>query len=168
LLIHARLTEEFRISHFTFGDSHLDSDDLNEKREMRNVKCKINFTLNENPLSELADSEGNVISGLKLSIPDAGENSEMVKWQNGEILVYPNPAKEILNIEYQIFNPVVGTSYLELINLHGIAVIKCKPVKVVAGYNSHQLDLRGILPGIYFLKIAVQGNDFIRKVVIGN
>jgi hypothetical protein len=166
LLIHARLTEEFRISHFTFGDSHLDSDDLNEKREMRNVKCKIKFTLNENPLSEVADAEGNVIGGLKLSIPDAGENGEMANWRNGEILVYPNPAHTMLNIEFESVSPETETLTMELVNVQGVSVFKYQTETIISGWQKHQMDLGGLAPGVYFLSANMNGEIRIKKVVI--
>jgi hypothetical protein len=166
LLIHARLTEEFRISHFTFGDSHLDSDDLNEKREMRNVKCKIKFTLNENPLSEVADAEGNVIGGLKLSIPDAGENGEMANWRNGEILVYPNPAHTMLNIEFESVSPETETLTMELVNVQGVSVFKYQTETIISGWQKHQLDVSGLAPGVYFLRANLDGEIRVKKVVI--
>jgi hypothetical protein len=166
LLIHARLTEEFRISHFTIGDSHLDSDDLNEKREMRNVKCKINFTLNENPLSELADSEGNVIAGLTLSIPNASLSSEMEKWRIDEILVYPNPAKAVLNIEFESVSPETETLTMELVNVQGVSVIKYQTEAMLPGWQKHQVDLGGLAPGVYFLRANIGGEVLMNKVVI--
>lgn len=43
------------------------------------------FTLNENPLSEIADISGNVIANTKLTIPDAGSSSNAccLKSQSG-------------------------------------------------------------------------------------
>jgi phage-related protein len=144
----------------------LDPDDLNVKREMRNVKCKINFTLNENPLSELADADGNVIGGLKLSIPDAGENSEIVKWRDSEIHVYPNPAQSILNIEIENQSSEPGTMSLELRNLQGVVVMKTEPETMVAGWHKHAVEVSRFMPGVYFLRTNVNGEILMRKVII--
>jgi hypothetical protein len=157
LLIHARLTEEFRISHF-------DPDDLNVKREMRNVKCKINFTLNENPLSELADSEGNVIGGLKLSIPDAGENSEIVKWRDSEIHVYPNPARDVITIE--ILTDRDGLASIELVNMQGISVLKNPQIMMQAGLNREKINSSGLMPGVYMLKFSYGEVTTFRKIIV--
>jgi hypothetical protein len=166
LLIHTRLTEAFRRSHFTFSDSQLTSGDLNVKRKMRNVKCDIRFALNDSILSEFADADGNVIGGLKLFIPVAGTNGETVKWKNGNILCYPNPARETLNIELETFNPEPETLKLEMLNIHATKVWKGEPETIGSGWHHFQLDLRDMAPGIYFLRATMNNEVMIKKVVI--
>ncbi len=125
----------------------------------------IRFTLNENPLSEFADADGNVIGGLKLSMPTAG-NSEMAKWRNSEIFVYPNPAQSTLNLELETFNPEPETLTLEMVNLQGVVVMTREPVTISAGWHKNQLDLRGIAPGVYFLRAKLGGDVTIKKIMI--
>ena len=62
------------------------------KSEFRNPNSEIpiRFTLNDNPLSELADGYGNVIYNAKLSIADAANRSPETR--NDMVTVYPNPA----------------------------------------------------------------------------
>ena len=50
----------------------------------KTMATNIRFTLNANPLSELADGDGNVIENAKLSIADAMGNGEIAKWRNSE------------------------------------------------------------------------------------
>ncbi len=147
ILIHARLRGPVQ----THGRASLPS--------------SIRFTLNENPLSEFADGDGNVIGGLKLSMPTAG-NSEMAKWRNSEIFVYPNPAHETLNIELETLNPEPETLNLELVNLQGVVVMKREPETVMAGWNKSQFDLRGIAPGVYFLRANLGGEVIVKKIMI--
>jgi hypothetical protein len=131
-----------------------------------NVPEPIRFTLNENPLSELADSEGNVIAELTLSIPNANLNSKMEKWREGEILVYPNPAKAVLNIEFESVSPKTGTLKMELVDLQGVSVIKQQAETMVPGWQKHQMDLGGMAPGVYFLRANMDGEIRVKKVVI--
>ena len=59
--------------------------------------------MNENPLSELADGEGNVIENAKLSVAEAkfkGQKANGKRQNEGMINVYPNPSKEVLNVEF--------------------------------------------------------------------
>ncbi|MCX6277475.1 MAG: hypothetical protein NT004_05200, partial [Bacteroidetes bacterium] len=53
------------------------------------------FTLNPNPLSELADGDGNVIGNAILTIADAGNASSVA--HNNMVTIYPNPTSDILN-----------------------------------------------------------------------
>ncbi len=58
--------------------------------------------MNESPLSELADGEGNVIGNAKLSVSEAkfkGQMAEGKRQNEGLINVYPNPAKDVLNVD---------------------------------------------------------------------
>jgi hypothetical protein len=126
----------------------------------------IHFTLNENPLSELSDGIGTVINGLKLSIPDAGENGERAKWQNSEILVYPNPAKEVLNIEFESVRPETEMLTMELVNLQGVALIKYQSETMVPGWQKRQMDVSSLAPGVYFLRANMNGEIRMKKVVI--
>jgi len=126
----------------------------------------IRFTLNDNPLSELADGDGNVIDGAKLSVADAGANDKTVKWQKGNLVCYPNPAHSTLNLELETFNPEPVTLNLELVNLHGVVVMKCEPETISAGWHKDHLDVRGIAPGVYFLRAKLGGEVIIQKVLI--
>jgi hypothetical protein len=168
LLIHARLKEDFRISHFTFGVSHFESDYSNANPEMRNVKSEIRFTLNTSPLSELADGEGNVIEGAILSVADAGFKVQGSRFrEEARVVVYPNPAHETLNLE--LVTPFDGTTLnLELVNLQGVSVMRLDLGIVDAGLHLNNLDLRGLAPGVYFLRVTMGGETVVKKVVIRN
>ncbi|MBN1180693.1 MAG: T9SS type A sorting domain-containing protein [Bacteroidales bacterium] len=72
-------------------------------------------------------------------------------FNNEEIRIYPNPAKDILNIEFKYY------SKLEFYNLHG---------ELLMNTSDHTIDLRSFLPGIYFAVIIDnKGNRMKRKVI---
>jgi hypothetical protein len=125
--------------------------------------CRIEFSLNDNPISELANGKGEVIDGVKLSMPNAGAENE-VPWQSGTLLVYPNPAKEILNLEFATVSD--GYVSIELVNLQGITVMKLDPGLLKAGWHKEQLDIRELTPGVYFLRSNLNGELITRKAVI--
>jgi hypothetical protein len=131
---------------------------------LRPSSLVLRFTLNESPLSELADGYGNVIGNAKLLMPDAGINGKTVRWQNGKLVCYPNPAYSTLNLELETPSP--GTLNLELVNLQGVPVITSEPGTVDAGWHKEQLDLRGLAPGVYFLRANLNGDIIVKKVVI--
>jgi hypothetical protein len=131
----------------------------------------IRFTLNDNSVSEIADGDGKIIGGVKLSIPDAGNrNGDLhthgMESQPTTMIVYPNPARETLNLELETFNPEPETLNLELVNLQGVVVMKREPKTIAAGWHKDQLDVRGIAPGVYFLRANLGGEVIIKKIMI--
>jgi hypothetical protein len=159
LLIHARLTDAFQIS-------NLKSEISNLRFENRDLKSEISFALNDSPLSELAAPDGNVISDVKLTMP-TGENGKTVNWQNGKmevVSVYPNPTKESLNIE--ILSESDGLVGLELVNVQGITAMKIPRILVQAGWNREKINISGMAPGVYMLKVTCGEMMEVRKVVV--
>jgi hypothetical protein len=163
LLIHARLTEAFRISHITPQISHSTSENSNLKSEMQNLKSEISFALSDSPLSELADAEGNVIPDVTLLMP-TGESRKVAMWQSGKVVCYPTPARETLNIE--IVTESDGPVSMQLVNMQGIAVLKPAHGMVKAGFYKNQVDLRALSPGVYFMRTLVNEEMIIQKIVI--
>jgi hypothetical protein len=151
LMIHARLTNEFQISNF---------------------KSFIRFSLNDNPNSELANNEGIAIENAKLSIPDAKFKMQTAegKMQNeGLINVYPNPAKDVLNIEFVIGNVDARTCHvtpLQLFTMQGIVVTTQNIPDFKPGLNKTTLDLRDLPNGAYILKVAIGEQIEVRKVMV--
>jgi hypothetical protein len=159
LLIHARLTDAFQIS-------NLKSEISNLRIENRDLKSEISFALNDNVPSELANQYGNVISDVKLTIPK-GANGKTANWQNGKmeiVSVYPNPAKESLNIE--LISESTGLVSFEFVNLQGIAIMKIPQIQVENGWSREKINISGVVPGVYMLKITCGDVTEIRKVVV--
>jgi hypothetical protein len=69
-----------------------------------------------------------------------------------EVVLYPNPAREAINV---LFNEAAGIKNIALYNLIG------KPVMVyrVQDNNSAKLDLNSVASGVYFMRLMnAQGN----------
>ena len=132
--------------------------------EFRNPKSEtpIRFVLNENPLSELADGDGNVIYNAKLLIADAGNAS--LETRNNMVTVYPNPTSDILNIEYLMNQD--GTFTAELVNLTGVVVVKTDRITSKTGMNKATMNLRDLPNGAYMLKVTLEDQTEMRKVVV--
>jgi hypothetical protein len=137
---------------------------INPASSIQHPVSSFRFTLNESPLSELADGEGNVIGNAKLWIPDAGASGKTVRWQSDNVVCYPNPAHSTLNLELE--TPSIGTLNLELVNLQGVSVMNRDLGIMKAGWHKEQLDLRGLAPGVYFLRANMNGELVVRKVII--
>jgi hypothetical protein len=159
MVVHARLTREFKVTgaHCLLPIA---------KCQVPSAKCQIGFALNGSVISELADPDGNVISDVKLTMP-TGENGKTVNWQNGKmevVNVYPNPAKETLNVE--ILTGTAGPVSLELVNIQGICTMKIPQILVQAGWNREQINFSGMAPGVYMLKVTCGDVTEIRKVIV--
>jgi hypothetical protein len=119
----------------------------------------IRFTLDGNPLSELADGEGNVINEARLKIADIGGSAS-----NGMISVYPNPAKDVLNIEYIMDE--AGTFHVELRNVQGAIVGMIDNTSKPAGVNMEKLNVSSLPAGVYMLRVSLGENLFTKKIVV--
>jgi hypothetical protein len=64
--------------------------------------------------------------------------------------VFPNPAKDHINIEFNAEQP--GIIVTELIDYTGRTVYK-KTFSVSAGYNQKQIKMTSLSSGIYYLRI---------------
>ena len=134
---------------------------VNNPSRISHPASLIHFTLNENPLSELADGQGNVIYGAKLAMPDAIGNGEM-----DIVNIYPNPAVSILNIEFVLQEECHVN--LELVNLQGAPVMKSDLGLLGAGLQTKQLELGELAPGVCFLHMTMGEQMVVKKVVIRN
>jgi oligosaccharide 4-alpha-D-glucosyltransferase len=78
--------------------------------------------------------------------------------------VYPNPAKEKLNIDLQI---IENANYkMELFNMKGLMVCDAEYL-LSKGFQSHEFILpNGLNKGIYLFKITSDNTVFVKKVII--
>jgi alpha-glucosidase (family GH31 glycosyl hydrolase) len=78
--------------------------------------------------------------------------------------VYPNPAKEKLNIDLQI---IENANYkMELFNMKGMMVCDAEYL-LSKGFQSHEFILpNGLNKGIYLFKITSDNTVFVKKVII--
>ena len=151
LLVHARVLADVGTQNFV---------SLSEPAPIR-------FMLNESPMSELADGEGNVIDNVKLAMPDAGANGKTVNWQSGKtglVSVYPNPVSDILNIEYLM--ETHGIFKAELVTLQGVVIRSMAKEDSKAGEDQATMNLMDIPNGAYLLRVICGENQQNTKVVV--
>jgi hypothetical protein len=108
---------------------------------------------------------------MKLSIPDAGINGVTVETHGSasppiSITVYPNPARSLINVEFEIQNAEPSTLTLELLNLQGVVVMTTNPETILSDWHKHQMEVSGMAPGVYFLRAKVDSEILIKKVAI--
>ena len=123
--------------------------------------------MNNSPLSELADGEGNVLQDARLSIVDAGFKVQGSRFnvEAGSVVVYPNPAKDILNVEF-VNGDDNDAVTLQLVTMQGIVVSIQNVPDLKPGFNKATLDLRDLTNGAYMLKVMVGDKSETKKVIV--
>jgi hypothetical protein len=84
-------------------------------------------------------------------------------------VVYPNPAKDVLNVEFVIGNVDAGACHgmsLQMFTMQGIVVTTQNVPDVKAGLNKTTLDLRDLPNGAYMLKVTIGDQIEVRKVIM--
>lgn len=76
--------------------------------------------------------------------------------------IYPNPAKDIVNVDLQISSE--GNIQIELYNILGVAVKTWKNIFVLPENQQIQLDLSSFKSGVYILKVKM--NDKVCSQVL--
>lgn len=84
------------------------------------------------------------------------------KYNKLNVVVYPNPAKTILNIH--LHGDVSQLSY-SLLNHHG-QIVYNKLIGNVVGTVNEQIDLTNYPKGIYYLRLNTEKDVLIRKIII--
>jgi hypothetical protein len=127
----------------------------------------LRFTLNANPLSELADGNGNVLYDARLSVADAGGKVQgsRFKVEAARVVVYPNPAKDVLNVEF-VSGDDNNAVTLQLVTIQGILISTKIAPDIKPGFNKTTLDLRDLPNGAYILKVAIGGQIEASKVIV--
>jgi hypothetical protein len=75
------------------------------------------------------------------------------------VSVYPNPARNIINLKpYKTLK-----ADIQFVNYIGTTLIDLRETTISSTYK---LDISGLKPGIYFIKINAEGGQQITKVVI--
>jgi len=87
---------------------------------------------------------------------------EFVEKQPG-LEVYPNPAAVQLSINSEQF--VKGKAKLEIVSQSGATLIQVDGGTRGPGYYTDQMNIEGLRPGVYILRITLNGTTFNRKVV---
>ncbi|MDR4988252.1 MAG: C25 family cysteine peptidase [Bacteroidales bacterium] len=78
------------------------------------------------------------------------------------LLVYPNPAKEFIFVQFN--KESAGKAYISLSNVHGQTIRQ--QVISEQGQIDLTLSLEGLKPGFYMLRLDYNDNTIVRKVLV--
>ena len=81
-------------------------------------------------------------------------NSDIKKIEENNISIYPNPAKNIINIK--IDSRLYGIDNIEIYNISGKCVISTS----IENYN--KIDISNLKQGIYFVRIGEYSSKFVK------
>ncbi len=80
------------------------------------------------------------------------------------LVLSPNPARSAVSIRCSIPSP--GQVTVELVDLVGRRAALVQAEALAAGLVVHELDVAGLAPGVYFLKMKSGGNQAIERLVV--
>ncbi len=149
ILIHARLRDGVE----THGRASVPS-----------LAHPIRFTLNENPLSELANGEGEIIGGAILEMPEAKAKVAGISPDEFILSVFPNPSNQVVYVDYLLTEDEMVD--FTLTNSQGVTVLKADRNLKAAGAQRESFDVSGFTPGVYMLKATAGTEVSFRKLVV--
>ena len=76
--------------------------------------------------------------------------------------VYPNPAKDVVNV---IFNANTNTNQISIIDITGKEVVK-QQLNLGIGLNKTTVSLNNLNAGVYFLSIISENKIETQKLII--
>jgi hypothetical protein len=118
----------------------------------------LHFTLNSNPLSEIADVDGVVYKDALVSIAEIGGTTTDL------FSVYPNPARDVLNIEYTMDKN--GSFRAEIYNIEGQLMSTTENNTRIAGSYKEKISLNNLAAGIYTLRVFTGNTSNNQKIII--
>jgi endoglucanase len=94
---------------------------------------------------------------------DYPSSTETLKNVDSDLKMYPNPAKDLFNIEMNIMQK----QYVEIkiFNNQGKEITR-KELKDYSGYFITSFDLKKHQPGIYYIQISIDERKIIKKMII--
>ena len=79
--------------------------------------------------------------------------------------MYPNPAINTVTLEFNTNEEVTGT--ISIINIAGVKIKANMPkTTFITGYNSCQIDLSGIIPGMYIISINTDKGFITQRLIV--
>ena len=75
--------------------------------------------------------------------------------------LYPNPTKELATL---VLDAVNGLVHVSLVDVYG-HVLTTDEVSCSNGCT-HQIDVRGLAKGIYFVRINTSSQSIVRKLIV--
>jgi hypothetical protein len=90
--------------------------------------------------------------------------SESVAKELQSLLVFPNPANELVNLELNLTSTVSNLT-IEIIDITG-RVIKSEQRQASKGLFATQIETNSLQSGVYFLSVSGNGNSISKKFVV--
>ncbi len=81
----------------------------------------------------------------------------------GDVVVYPNPATDVVNVEYQLVQS--GNVTVELLDLGGRSMGVVFNGSQETGFNSIQINTSSLCNGVYFIRLAGENNTHILRFI---
>ncbi|PKV49140.1 putative secreted protein (Por secretion system target) [Aquimarina sp. MAR_2010_214] len=82
--------------------------------------------------------------------------SRLATKKNNNVAIYPNPAKDILNISFSTQSKEISYSVIDILG---------KTIISISGENKSTIDVGGLKKGIYFLKFTDGNNQYTKRFV---
>ncbi len=80
------------------------------------------------------------------------DNIAVNELQNSELVIYPNPVKNVLNINVKSDNFVA-----EILDVYGKSILKIR--------NVQKIDISSLKSGVYYVKICDEQGRYVKKIV---
>jgi carboxyl-terminal processing protease len=82
---------------------------------------------------------------------------------NNGLTLYPNPARDVLNLDYN--SKAAGTVNCTLISISGQVILE-QEFSAGEGQNHHTLNLEGVANGLYMIKLTRDGESTLSKFMV--
>ena len=109
-------------------------------------------------------SSGDYIYKDVLSVTEATVGIDEAKANVQNILIYPNPVKEAISVNYTLLKPSILE--IELTDINGHLVQRLFNGHQAAGEYSFHNGIDKMAPGLYFLRMTTDGISVYRKVLV--
>ena len=80
-----------------------------------------------------------------------------------DLMVYPNPATDYVNVEFSI--PESGKVRFQLLDMMG-KMLKNADMEGFAGTNQYKFDIHGVSKGVYLMEIITESGKSVRKIMV--
>lgn len=137
-----------------FKQSDINSSLLLYRHNNSNTKTD-NFTF------VVRDGEGGWVGVPQFNFKiGAGFPSGLQDGDASQLLLYPNPANEVISVE--LLEPVVGKLTANIVNLQG----KIMQQQQVTNKDKFVFDVKNLAEGIYFVRLIGEKMQYVKKIVI--
>lgn len=126
------------------------------------VSLNIGVPLNVNELSYLCVFLNSQYKGFEDNNPLDNEKCITVQPKIIVEAPFPNPVSD--QVRVRLVTPTEGTATITLLNAAGKVELKRSPT-TNEGLNNFFLDLKGLQTGVYFIRLEVEGNISVQRIV---